>query len=96
MGLFRRNKHAAERSLLEPYHGFTMKEIYNALIRLCQMSHDIGLTDEEEAALRLARYAVADVYNSMPGQHMRLVILGNSDTNVVKPCIMHIQMGDRP
>lgn len=96
MGLFRRNKNAVERSLLEPYHGFTMKEIYNALIRLCQMSHDIGLTDEEEAALRLARYAVADVYNSMPGQHMKLVILGNSDTNVVKPCIMHIQMGDRP
>lgn len=96
MGIFRRNKNAAERSLLEPYHGFTMKEIYNALIRLCQMSHDIVLTDEEEAALRLARYAVADVYNSMPGQHMKLVLLGNSDTNVVKPCIMHIQMGDRP
>lgn len=42
------------------------------------MSKDIALTAEEENALRLARYAVADVYNSMCGDEAELVVLGNA------------------
>ena len=96
MRLFGRKKTVNVHPQTTTYNGFTMKEMYNALLQLCEMSHDIGLTDEEEDAMRLARYAVADIYNNMPGEHMKLVILGNSDSNVVKPCIMHIQMEDRP